>query len=248
MLKVPGLQAEHGVALGQAVGLKTGQSVTAVGYTGGLGIQSSSGSVIGLHRYEGAPVIQSDNWFSSGASGGALFDDQLRLVGVLTFRLRGGSAHYFAAPAEWLRPMLDGSVPFQVVAPGDARTLAYWQKPAEQQPLFLRAAALERDLRWSELATLSTRWSQDDAADAAPWSALALALENLGRLPDAQRALQRSLAIEPEDGTGWLRMGRLHVRLGEVDKAHEVQVRLLRLAPELAAELARELPVRATGS
>jgi serine protease Do len=244
LLRVPGLLAEPGVKLGAAQHLKVGQSVTAVGYTGGLGIQSSSGNITGLHRYDGTLVIQSDNWFSSGASGGALFDDQLNLVGVLTFRLRGGNAHYFAAPTEWLQPMLDGRMPYEAVGPGDARELAYWQKPAEQQPLFLQAVALARDMRWIELEALSARWTGTDATDPAPWAMWGLALEQLGKLGDAQRALERSVAIDPTDGPVWLRLGQIYARQGALELAQEVRYRLDRLAPDLA----RQLDLRPAGS
>ncbi len=143
VLRVPGLDAA-GVVLGSAAALKTGQSVTALGYTGGLGIQSSAGRVLVLHGYDGSHVIQSDNGFSSGASGGALFDDHLRLVGVLTFRLRGGAAHYFAAPVEWLRPLIEGQFEFHAVAPDRSGIVPYWQREPALQPQFLQATALER--------------------------------------------------------------------------------------------------------
>ena len=45
-----------------------GQKLTGVGYTGGVELQSSEGDVVALHRLDGAPVIQSTNWFTSGAS------------------------------------------------------------------------------------------------------------------------------------------------------------------------------------
>ena len=107
-----------------------GDPVAALGYTGGAGLQVSDGDVIALHRHAGASVIQSSNWFTSGASGGGLFDQRLRLVGVLTFRLRGGATHYFAAPAEWLAPLLADGAPFRPLAPlGDAPA-PYWQETA----------------------------------------------------------------------------------------------------------------------
>jgi hypothetical protein len=244
LLRVPDLQTGSPVPLGRAATLKVGQGVTAVGFTGGLGIQNSSGAVIGLHPLDGAPVIQSDNWFSSGASGGALFDDDLRLVGVLTFRLRGGAAHYFAAPAEWLQPMIEGRVAFTPVAPDESHQAPYWQRPAEQQPMFLRAAALERDRRWTELEALSTRWSEADAADAAPWAQRALALERLGRPADAQRALEQALSRAPDDAGLWLRLGRLHQQRGATQEAAQVRQRLQTLDPKLA----RELDTPAAGS
>ncbi len=137
LLHVPGLRAAP-AQLGRSGALKSGQSVTAMGYTGGLGLQTSAGEVVALHALDDGPVVQSTNWFTSGASGGGLFDDSMRLVGVLTFRLRGGEAHYFSAPVEWIAPLL--AAPPAAVAPLARDALAYWQRPEAEQPPFLRAA------------------------------------------------------------------------------------------------------------
>ena len=183
VLRVPGLLARS-VALGQAAGLRAGQSVTAVGYTGGLGIQTSGGEVVALHPHDGARVIQSSNWFTSGASGGGLFDDRMHLVGVLTFRLLGGEAHYFSAPAEWLQPLLDDESRYLPLADAAAPAGAYWQRTPAQQPTFLRAAALQ-----------SLERALAAAPDSAPaWLRLGLLLRSQGlpeRLPEVRRALQR---------------------------------------------------------
>jgi serine protease Do len=198
VLRVPGLQASA-VPLGQAERLAPGQTVSALGYTGGLGLQSSQGEVIALHRVDGGRVIQSSNWFSSGASGGGLFDQELRLVGILTFRLRGGEAHYFAAPVEWLRPMLDAPLAetYAEVGPDRSKRLAYWQRPVLDQPRFLKAALLQRDDQWLELESLASEWAHADASDPEPWYLMGLALAQMNRLPEAQYALECALAIEP---------------------------------------------------
>ncbi len=236
LLKVPRLGAPS-IALGGSAELQPGQAVAAVGFTGGQGLQSSTGQIVELHRLDGAYVIQSDNWFSSGASGGALFDEQLRLVGVLTFRLRGGQLHYFASPVEWLRPLLADASAFQPVAPGNPADQFYWQRQPPAQPAFLQAAALQRDLKWSELETLARRWSETDADDPAPWNALARALEGMGRLGDAARALEKSVKLAPAAAPAWLHLGQLAVRQGEWAKVQTVRQRLESLAPALAATL-----------
>lgn len=198
LLQVPGLQAQP-VTLGHAATLAIGQQVTALGYTGGLGIQNSAGEVVQLHRHDGAQVIQSTNWFSSGASGGGLFDDDGRLVGILTFRLRGGESHYFAAPVEWVLQMMKDSARgnFRQVMPLDTRQLPYWQAGPAQQPRFLQAAALAGSQRWSDLERLARDWTTVEPEDGEPWYLLGLALDRQGRADDARRALECSLAIEP---------------------------------------------------
>jgi len=146
LLQVPGLPAPP-VSMGRAATLHVGDAVQALGYTGGMGLQRSAGEVVALHLLDGAPVVQSSNWFSSGASGGGLFDAAGHLVGVLTFRLRGGAAHYFAAPSEWVQSLLAQAEvgAWQTVQPQEPLALSYWQQPASGQPRFLREAAVQRD-------------------------------------------------------------------------------------------------------
>ncbi len=197
LLHVPGLKADP-VALADSRSLTPGQSVTALGFTGGIGIQNSRGEVTELHRFGGARVIQSSNWFSSGASGGGLFDDRGRLVGVLTFRLRGGERHYYAAPAEWVRQLIEGAAHGELrpVLPLEAYPAPYWEAAAP--PYFLRAAVLQRDGRWNELAALAGEWSRQDADDGEPWFLLGQALQRLGRTAEARRAYACSLRLPPE--------------------------------------------------
>ena len=211
VLRAPGLAADP-VRLGSTHALALGQSVNAMGYTGGTGIQTSPGEVLALHRMDGASVIQSSNWFSSGASGGGLFDDGMQLVGILTFRLRGGSAHYFAAPMEWLAPLLQEPAREQAVAPLPKHEVAFWQRPVERQPLFLRAASLERDGKWPELQSLANEWARADATDPEPWYLLGKAHEHQERPAEAQRALACSLALEPGYPPAQAQLARLHQR------------------------------------
>ena len=199
LLRVPGLRASA-VALGRADRLAPGQQVTALGYTGGLTLQNSPGEVLALHRFGGSRVIRSSNWFSSGASGGGLFDEDLHLVGILTFRLRGGEAHYFAAPAEWVGALLNvpGDSGYREVVPDRSQQAAYWQKPIRDQPNFLQAALLQRDDQWPALESLVEEWARADASDPEPWYLMSVALTQLNRPREAQRALACSRAGDPD--------------------------------------------------
>jgi serine protease Do len=243
LLRVPGLQASV-VTLGQADRLKPGQPVTALGYSGGAGIQNSQGEVIALHRFDGSRVIQSSNWFGSGASGGGLFDQDLHLVGILTFRLRGGEAHYFAAPAEWLRAMLDvpGQEVNRDVAPDRSQRLAYWQRPVPDQPWFLQAALLQRDQHWPELESMAVEWARADASDPEPWYMMGVALAQMNRLPEAQHALECSLAIEPASAAAWTRLAPVYARQGQIERAAQIESRFGDPLPGRALPQAISIP------
>lgn len=197
VLQVPGIEGKRSVELGRSERLAVGQPVIAIGHTAGA-LQGSGGEVLALHRMDGGRVVQSSNFFSSGASGGGLFDADFKLVGILTFRLRGGKAHYFASPVEWLAASRVDPQAAQPIGPLARGELAFWERPADAQPAFLRAASLEVAGDWRALQPVAADWTQLDANDPEPWYLLGLAFARLGRPRDARLALECSLAIAPD--------------------------------------------------
>lgn len=198
LLRVPGIDSGRAVKLGQARQLVIGQPLTAIGHTAGA-LQSSGGEVVALHRMDGSQIIQASNYFSSGASGGGLFDAQLRLVGILTFRLRGGLKHYFAVPTDWLKHDLgDPAEPEQTIGPLAPALIAFWQRPAEAQPFFLRAAVFENNGNWRALQPLATDWLQHDPTDPEPWYLLGLARSRQDEPHEARHVLSCALALAPD--------------------------------------------------
>ncbi|MDO9314707.1 MAG: trypsin-like peptidase domain-containing protein [Burkholderiaceae bacterium] len=240
LLVVPGATGE-GVALSSSTPLSEGQPVSAIGYTGGIGIQNSPGEVVVLHPFDSGKVIQSTNWFTSGASGGGLFDDDLRLVGIMTFRLRGGEAHYFSAPVEWVKDLLAKQDDAREIGPIPATEISYWQQPMAQQPRFLQAAVLERDNRWKDLERLASGWAEVQEHESEPWYLRGLALQKQNRLADARDALERSVKITPTLALAWHRLGLVYAGLGMKAQAQNVQRRLSELNPDLALQLAKSL-------
>ena len=211
LLQVRGVDSARAVEFGQAGRLAVGQPVTAVGHTAGA-LQSSVGKVLALHRMDGGRVIQSSNYFNSGASGGGLFDADSRLVGILSFRLRGATAHYFAMPAEWLASQRHDAESEQPVGPRAPGELAFWEQPLEAQPFFLRAAVLENDGDWRALQPLAAEWVRRDATDPEPWYLLGLAFDRQDLLREARHALECSLAIEPDFESARAELERLSRR------------------------------------
>ena len=201
LLHAPGVQAAVvPLADSDAHALVIGQQVTALGYSGGMDLQHSIGAVVDLHRLDGGQVVQTSNGFNSGASGGGLFDAEGRLVGILTFRLRGGDQHYFAAPALWVRQLLATARQegLPAVAALDPAALPFWQVPGDRQPRFLRAARMVHEQRWHDLAGLAQGWLQDDGHDGEPWYLLGLALHQLDQPAAARQALDCAIRLQPQ--------------------------------------------------
>src|SRR4051812_34607567 len=115
------------------------QQVVAIGFTGGAEGSMAPRGITRLPGDDGGRLIQSTSRFSSGASGGALLDGDGRLVGVLTFRVRGNSDHYFAVPASWVALRLP-IAPEQFQPVGSLPGRAFWEAGACCVPYFMRVS------------------------------------------------------------------------------------------------------------
>ena len=166
LLWIPGLDAKA-APLAASADLRVGQPVAAIGYGGATGIQVSIGEVTGLYALDGGRVIRSSAAFSGGASGGGLFDEDGRLVGILSFRLPAKGAYFFSIPVEWLRERALGLSRYQPVAPlGKARS--FWERPQTEQPYFMRATSLEAAQDWPELLRLTDSWVEAEPENPDP--------------------------------------------------------------------------------
>jgi serine protease Do len=128
-VKARGLNAPA-VALGETRGLVVGQNVYALGSPAGLELTLSAGLVSSLRRDDDRRLvmIQTSAPISPGSSGGGLFDDQARLIGLTTMTLASASAQNlnFALPADWIRelPQRHRAAREQVAAPAEAASAA----------------------------------------------------------------------------------------------------------------------------
>jgi len=107
-IKARGLNAPA-VVLGETRGLLVGQNVYALGSPAGLELTLSAGLVSSLRRDDDQRLmmIQTSAPISPGSSGGGLFDDQARLIGLTTMTLASVSAQNlnFALPVDWIREL-----------------------------------------------------------------------------------------------------------------------------------------------
>jgi hypothetical protein len=224
------------VALGERSALRLDQPVAAIGFTGGAGKTMRFGRVQALHSLEGGFIIESDTAFTSGASGGGLFDAAGTLVGLLTFRLRGRNGSYYSLPVAWIRDRLPRDDDWAEIRPL-ADALPFWQRDLDTLPYFMRAAPLYSEGRWGELLELTQRWSADEPRDAEPLCVRGDAMQNLGRPEAAVAAYSEAVELGPDVPTAWYGLALAYAVLGNAAGSGRAEARLVDLDPVLAAKL-----------
>lgn len=236
LLDVPKLADLAPIPRGRAADLKVASNVAAAGYTFGAGLSTQVGTVRALHAIDGGPVIQTATYFNSGASGGGLFTLDGRLVGILTFRLKGAEAYYFSVPADWIDDELARSDDFVAIAPLP-RTPPFWAQPVDHLPYFMRAATLQARARWDELLAVTDDWARAEPANAEPWFVRGEAESRRDHHREAAAAYTRATELDPRFALAWFQLGEIRFQLGELDAVRRIVERLAPLDADLSAEL-----------
>jgi hypothetical protein len=109
IIKIPGFDLPT-VALGNSNSVQVGEPVLAVGSPLGLQGTVTTGVVSSLRDDPaggGFKVLQTDASVNPGNSGGPLVNRQAEVIGIVTFKIRGGENLNFAVPINYLRGLAD---------------------------------------------------------------------------------------------------------------------------------------------
>lgn len=228
LLQVFGLKATP-ARLGQAGSLKVGDRVFAVGAPYGLELSVSEGIVSQL-RGGPPPVIQTTAAISPGSSGGGLFNDQGKLVGITTFYLKDSQGVNFALPVEWVEQLaskVDGKrrkeEPPRAAAPGAKPKEDRLEKSEGLSPKVLNA-----------LVDFLRHRTQAEPDDVLAWFSLGFVYGKLGRNQDELEAYREALRLKPDYAEAWHNLGVVYGKLGRHQEAVEAYREALRLKPDLA--------------
>ena len=108
-LDAPGIGSAAPVPLADAGQTVVGQPAYAIGHPKGLDLTMSAGLVSSFRRNAAGQIVlvQTSAAISGGNSGGGLFDEQGRLLGLTTLLLSAADAQNlnFAIPADWIRDL-----------------------------------------------------------------------------------------------------------------------------------------------
>ena len=99
IVSAPDLDAPN-VSLSATQNLKIGSRVFAIGAPRGLELTMSDGIVSGLRNVDASVLIQTNAAISPGSSGGGLFNEDGRLVGITTWLMRESQNLNFALSAD----------------------------------------------------------------------------------------------------------------------------------------------------
>lgn len=218
-LTAVGLNAMPAI-LGATGKLKVGQRVYAVGAPNGLTLTLSDGLVSNLRPVDGGQYLQITAPISPGSSGGGLFDDEGRLIGLPTFYLTEGQQLNFAVPVEWIKKLPNRH-----------------QVAKNSQPITNRinkAAALEEKKDWSGLRQYALSWTKATPEHAVSWSILGIAYSKLNQTDEEIEAYQQAILINPEYAGAWYNLGGAYGKSGQNDKEIDAYQRAILINSEYA--------------
>ncbi|MSQ80347.1 MAG: serine protease [Candidatus Methylopumilus sp.] len=144
------------VSLGDTQKLNYQQSVFSKSF-GGNALKPiiSFGNIKALYTLDHEKIIQSSAGFAMGASGGGLFDDEGRLLGLTTFKSPGRHAYYYSIPVEWIKTLLNKGKDIQLTAQTEA---PFWDAPFEKRPFFMQTYDATREESWGRLKNIAVLW------------------------------------------------------------------------------------------
>jgi len=219
-LSVAGLKAPA-ARPGTTKTLKVGQRVYAIGAPSGLELTLSEGIVSSLREVEGGRYIQTTAPISPGSSGGGLFDDEGRLIGLPTFYLKEGQQLNFAVPVEWIAELPERHTG---KAKSDKRGTDWLNE----------SIALQESQDWPAMERHARRWTQAQPRNSAAWFSLGIANARVGQPAKAIEAYQQALRINPKDDGAWNNLGFDYDKVGQLAKAIEAFQKALRINLENA--------------
>ncbi|MDX2041039.1 MAG: trypsin-like peptidase domain-containing protein [Acidobacteriota bacterium] len=124
VIKIKGFKLPT-VSLGDSDKAETGDNVIAISSPEGLVNSLTTGVISGVRRLDTHRVFQITAPISRGSSGGALFNSNGEVIGVVTYLLKSGQNINFAVPINYARGMIGDQV---------TTSLAKLQPPPKAEP------------------------------------------------------------------------------------------------------------------
>ena len=175
--------------------MRIGDMVYFYGYPGGADAFFTEGRVSALHPMEKSLVVKTTAGFSSGGSGGGLFDKNGSLIGITTFFSAGHSGGYYALPSDWINDLRRTKKTKVSTIDG----LTFWEKNLNEQPNFLKFARYVSDKNWDEALKFSSQWQLDDPSNYDALLSHGMSLVHFKQSDEAIKILEKARNLAPEN-------------------------------------------------
>ncbi len=214
--------------------LNTEEEIFSIGYPNGNNVpQPSYGTVKAKYPFDGAIIIRSDAAFGLGSSGGALFDQELHLIGITTFKSPGPNGYFYSLPVEWIKQLLQT----QELDSLSTNETPFWALPYEKQPYFMRVVIPFQNKEWQTLNTLSREWSSNEPMTADAWYFLGQSEIGLKKLEQAKIDFEKALNINPRHLDALKNLYKLAIQDKDFTALEKIKTQIGNLDNSLLQEL-----------
>ncbi|NTU44355.1 MAG: tetratricopeptide repeat protein [Chlorobiaceae bacterium] len=219
-LSVPGLP-ESKLLLGATRELKTGDKVYALGAPQGLELTFSDGIISGLRPVDKGFYIQTTAPISAGSSGGGLFDENGRLIGLPTYFFKQGQQLNFALPVEWILDLQNRMAVQDTILSADLGNV-------------YQVNALEERQDWGGMISFCQNWIKKMPGSGEAWGYLGFAYLQRGELSLSVDAYTEAIRRRPDYAQYWVDLGVAYGREGQTQKKIEAYRQAVRLNADYA--------------
>lgn len=211
------------------------EAVFSLGFPIGQNVpQPSYGSVKATYPFQDSLIIRSDAAFGLGSSGGALFDEQMNLIGITTFKSPGNKAYFYHLPVEWIKELMQAPETDSLAT----MDIPFWALPLEQRPAFMRVVIPYQNQEWSSLKKIASQWTQDEPKSADAWYYLGVAEQGSGNVVEAKKYLNKALSLNDRELDAMLALSRIAYEEGDIQTLNALEAPIRKLDDDQANTIA----------
>ncbi|CAG0952642.1 Putative serine protease HtrA [Methylophilaceae bacterium] len=222
------------VALGEARRLKYEEPVFSISFPNNARKPLTTyGNVKALYPLDDSLIIRTTADFRMGASGGALFNESGKLIGITTFKSPGRNAYFYNLPVEWVKQLLAQ----EDISSTRQTALPFWDAPEEKRPFFMRVVLPYQAEKWEELAPIAMAWVEHEPLNSEAWYYLGVTEYHRKNVSEAVKDLKKATQLNQDHAGAYYQLGVIAAEQGNQAETERIRMLLSRLDSEAANAL-----------
>jgi hypothetical protein len=188
----------------------------------------AEGVILAIRLVDGGKFLQISTPVLPGSSGGGLFDQEGRLIGLTSYYSNIGDRKlYYALPVEWINEL-----------PGRQLKMSK-ASDIKLHDLLKKSVELEEKEDWNGLLKHSLRWTELQPKEYAAWFNLGNAYAKSEQYNKAIESFKRALNINNNYSETWFNLGVTYNTIGQRIQVKKIYKVLKKLDPSTAKEFQR---------